>query len=70
MFVTGIMKFDELQSKKQELERQIEDVEYEIEELKYFIDCPIDYDYIVRVAREKLNLRLPDEIVYYNDIND
>ena len=70
MFVTGIMKYDELQSKKQELERQVEEVEYEIDELEYLIESPVDYDYIVRVAREKLGLHLPDEIVYYNDIND
>lgn len=70
MFITGIMKFDELQRTKSELEQRIEDVEYEIDELEYLVNCPIDYDYIVRVAREKLNLHLPDEIVYYNDIND
>ena len=70
MFVTGIMKFDELGRRRDELEQRIEDVEYEIDELEYLVNCPIDYDYIVRVAREKLNLHLPDEIVYYNDIND
>ena len=70
MFITGIMKFDELQRTKAELEERIEAVEYEIDELEYLIESPIDYDYIVRVAREKLNLHLPDEIVYYNDIND
>ena len=70
MFVTGIMKFDELQGKKAELEERINDIEYEIDELEYLIESPIDYDYIVRVAREKLGLHLPDEIVYYNDIND
>ena len=70
MFVTGIMKFDELERERAELERQIEKIEYEIDELEYLIESPIDYDYIVRVAREKLNLHLPDEIVYYNDIND
>lgn len=70
MFVTGIMKFDELQRKKAELEEQIEKIEYEIDELEYLIESPVDYDYIVRVAREKLGLHLPDEIIYYNDIND
>ena len=70
MFVTGIMKFDELEREKAELEHQIEEIEYEIDYLEYLIESPIDYDYIVRVAREKLGLHLPDEIVYYNDIND
>ena len=70
VFITGLMKYDELERKKQELERRAEEIEYEIDYLEYLIDCPVDYDYIVRVAREKLGLHLPDEIVYYNDVND
>ena len=27
-----------------------------------------DEDYIVGVAKEKLNLRLPEEIIFYNDL--
>ena len=38
--------------------------------LTELLSSPVDYDYIVRVAREKLGLHLPDEIIYYNDIND
>ena len=70
MFITGIMKYDELQRKKNELEARAENIEYEIDELEYLLDCPVDYDYIVRVARDKLGLHLPNEIVYYNDVND
>ena len=70
IFVTGIMKYDEFQRQKNELENRIEDIEYEIDELEYLLDSPVDYDYIVRVARDKLGLHLPNEIVYYNDVND
>ena len=70
MFVTGMMKYDELQRKKEVLERRREAIEYEIDELEYLLDSPVDYDYIVRVARDKLGLHLPNEIVYYNDVND
>ena len=70
MFVTGIMRYDELQRKKAELEARAENIEYEIDELEYLLDCPVDYDYIVRVARDKLGLHLPEEKVYYNDVND
>ena len=58
------------QMKKQELEARVDSLEYEIDELEYLLESPVDYDYIVRVAREKLGLHLPNEIVYYNDIND
>ena len=70
LFVTGMMKYSALQREKAQLEERVEELEVEIEELKYLIDCPVDYEYIVRVAREKLGLHLPDEIVYYNDYNE
>ena len=70
MFVTGIMKYNEFMREKAVLEEKRDQLSDEIDELRYLIDCPVDYDYIVRVAKEKLGLHLPDEIVYYNDYND
>ncbi len=68
-FGTGLMKYNELQREKAVLENRAEKYEAEVEELEYLIDCPVDYNYIVRIAKEKLNLYLPDEIIYYNDTN-
>lgn len=70
MFITGIMKYNDYMRQAEVLEEKRDKLQDEIDELRYLIDCPIDYDYIVRVAREKMNLHLPDEIVYYNDYND
>ena len=64
------MRYSELERERALLEEKRESINDEIDELKYLIDCPVDYDYIVRVAREKMGLHLPDEIVYYNDYND
>lgn len=69
VFVTGLMKYSELQKEKEALEQKVEEYENEVEYLEYLLDCPVDYDYIVRMAREKLGLHLPDEIIYYNDTN-
>ena len=68
-FVTGLMRYSELQREKAALEAKAEEYEAEIEELEYLIDSPVDYEYIIRVAKEKLNLFLPDEIIYHNDSN-
>jgi cell division protein FtsB len=68
-FVTGLMRYSELQREKDVLEQKVEEYEAEVEKLEYLIDCPVDYDYIIRVAKEKLNLYLPDEIIYHNDSN-
>lgn len=69
VFVTSLMRYGELQREKEVLEKKADEYEYDIEELEYLISCPVDYDYIVRVAKEKLHLYLPDEIIYYNDTN-
>ena len=49
------------------LEAQKEAYEEEIERLKSELERPMDDEYIMRVAREKLNYYLPDEIIFYND---
>ena len=69
-FATGVLKYQELMREKEALEADRDRIEVEIEELKYLIDCPLDREYIIRVAREKLGLALPNDIVYYNDYND
>ena len=69
VFVTGLMKYSELQKEKEALEQKVEEYENEVEYLEYLLDCPVDYDYIVRMASEKLGLHLPDEIIYHNDTN-
>lgn len=70
IFVTGVMKYNEFQREKSVLEKEKAVLSDEIDELRFLIDSPMDYDYIVRVAREKLGLYLPDETIYYNDYND
>ena len=67
VFVTGLMKYSELRKEKEALEQKVEQYENEVEYLEYLLDCPVDYDYIVRMAREKLGLHLPDEIIYHNE---
>ena len=70
IFATGVLKYQELMREKSSLEAERDRIAVEIEELRYLIDCPVDREYIIRVARERLGLNLPDEIVYYNDYND
>lgn len=68
MFFAGVMEYKELHAERVRLEAEVEELENEVDELEYLVDAPVDYDYIVRVARKKLGLYLPDEIVYYSDM--
>ena len=76
MFVTGIMRYSELQREAEVLEKQKDALSAEVEELQYLLGCSNSTDemvrreYVIRMAREKLGLYLPDEIIYYNDTND
>lgn len=66
-FVSRMIEFNELQSEKEALLSEIKDSQNNIEELKYWIAAPMDDDYIMKFAREKLELYRADEIVFVGD---
>ena len=39
-----------------------------VDELENKLEAPFDDDYIIKVAKEKLNYCLPEEIIFYNDL--
>ncbi len=57
----------ELLAQKAELEEQIACREEEILSMENDLSKPYDDDYVIRIAREKLNMRLPEEIVFITD---
>ena len=69
VFLIKLIDYTELMRQKEVLEQQKEQYIQEIEELNYRLDSPIDYEDIIRLAREKLGLAFPDETVYYSEQN-
>ncbi len=63
------IQFNQLNDERKSLTAQVEEYREDIEELKAEIERPFDDEYVTRVAREKLGYHLPDEIIYYNDLN-
>lgn len=63
----SLLEYSEMLKEKEELQTQIDEAIDEIEELDFLIRSPMNKDYIIRVAREKLGLVLPEEIVYYTE---
>jgi len=59
--------YNNLKLQAMELQNTIEQKKDEIEEIERQISSPFDEDYIIRIAREKLNYCMPDEIIFYND---
>ena len=63
-FVSQMAKYNELQARKELLRQKITNASDNIEELEYWIDSPRDDDYIMKFAREQLDLYRADEIVF------
>ena len=55
-------------SQNQQLTEEIKKLEYEIDEYKNDLTVEKNDEYYEQKAREKLNLRLPEEIIFYNDL--
>ena len=66
-FVSKLVEYNELMSKKCELEAQVHKYKDSIEELEYWLEAPMDDDYIMKFAREKLDLFRADEVVFTGD---
>ncbi len=62
-------EFNELKQNKEQVESQIKAYQLKIDELQAQLDEQFSTDYIMRVARDKLNYRLPEEIIFYNDLS-
>ena len=70
MFISSAIKYSELKVERQRLEQEISMLEEDIEEKEYLLSISAtDKEYVVRIAKEILRLFLPDEIVFYSDLN-
>lgn len=69
ILATRIMEYNRLKAEASQLQLQIAEKQESVDRLQYLVDAPVDREYIIRVAREKLGLNFPDEIVYYNNLN-
>ena len=56
-------------SQTEEKKAKIAQLSDEIEEMRYLVDAPLDDDYKMRIAREKLGMCFPDEIIFHSDMN-
>ena len=68
-FLWSIMKYNKIKDQKKENEKYIAELNDEIEELQYLVDMPLDDEYKIRVARERLGMCFPDEVIFYTNID-
>ena len=61
------MRFNKSKEIKKEKAAYIEQLNDEVKQLRYLVDAPLDDAYKIRIAREKLGMCFPDEIVFHTD---
>lgn len=62
------LQYNAHKAQRDELKEEVEGLIDEKEQLENELASIEDEDHIVEVAKEKLNLRLPEEIIFYNDL--
>ena len=66
----SLMEYSDILKETENVEQQIDKTQEHVEELEYLINAPqTDKSMIIRIAREKLGLVLPEEVVYYSEPN-
>lgn len=70
MIISLQLQYNRLKQQKDMLALEIQETETRIEAVQDMLDMPFNHEYVIKIAREKLNLRLPEEIVFYNDLTD
>ncbi len=66
--VTSQLKLNDLREEQVTLIEKSEAVQENIDALQNKLDMPFDDDYIIALAKSKLNYCLPDEIIFFNDL--
>lgn len=64
------MKYNDIEAQRKVLEAQYLENEQLIEELERELGAEFNDDYVIKIAKEKLNLCMPEEVIFYNDLID
>ena len=58
-----------MSEEKEKKEDYIVELNDDIDRLEYLVEAPLDDAYKIRIAREKLGMCFPDEIVFYTEMD-
>ena len=69
IIITNRINSNALADRKAELEASVARQREVVAGMQHRYDTPFDKDFIIRLAKEKLNLVMPDVTVYHTDIS-
>lgn len=64
------IEINELNERKAVMEKQVASESEKVGELQNRLDTPFERDFVAALAKEKLNLVMPDEVIFYNDLTE
>lgn len=70
IFANSAMRYNELLKEQEALEEELEEYREMREELAELMNSDLDYETIVRIAKERWGLYLPNEEIFQNDRNE
>lgn len=68
--VKNKIEINSLADRKSDLEIKVAAENEKVGELQNRLDTPFDREFIAALAKEKLNLVMPDEVIFYNDLSE
>ena len=68
-FVWSIMTYNDIMEEKREKDEYISTLNDSIDKLEYLVDAPLDDAYKIRMAREKLGMCFPEEIIFHTELD-
>ena len=68
-FLWSVRRYNELKRQMQQKQEYILKLNDNIDRLEYLVDAPLDDAFKIRIAREKLGMCFPDEIIYHTELN-
>ena len=66
-FLWSVLRYNKIMEEKAEKEAYIEQLRDKNDELRYLVEMPLDDNYKIRIAREKLGMCFPDEIIFHSE---
>ena len=68
-FLWSVMRYNEIEEEKGYKLEYIATLNDNIDRLEYLVEAPLDDAYKIRIAREKLGMCFPDEIIFHTTLD-
>ena len=68
-FLWSVMRYNEIEEEKWHKREYISTLNDNIDRLEYLVKSPLDDAYKIRIAREKLGMCFPDEIIFHTTLD-